>query len=288
MNFSVLPPEINSARMHGGAGSGPMLAAAAAWDGLAAELGSAAASFGSVTSGLAGGSWQGPASAAMVAAAAPYVGWLGGAAARAQGAAQQARAVAAAYEAALAATVHPLTVAANRTNLVRLVASNLFGQNAPAIAATEAHYEARWAQDVAAMVGYHAGASAAAAQVAPWQQALFNLSTKLAALLGLAPVTNPKPIGDPDLVSQVTKIGPLTQTSLSDPDDHFFDSISFSTKSFTDTTTSGFEPTLGLGVPGHTVSTFTSPVFPFLNHTITLPVTDPIARLFWALLPLGL
>ncbi|REL75731.1 PPE domain-containing protein, partial [Mycobacterium tuberculosis] len=51
MNFSVLPPEINSGRMFFGAGSGPMLAAAAAWDGLAAELGLAAESFGLVTSG---------------------------------------------------------------------------------------------------------------------------------------------------------------------------------------------------------------------------------------------
>lgn len=55
VNFSVLPPEINSGRMFFGAGSGPMLAAAAAWDGLAAELGLAAESFGLVTSGLAGG-----------------------------------------------------------------------------------------------------------------------------------------------------------------------------------------------------------------------------------------
>lgn len=58
VNFSVLPPEINSGRMFFGAGSGPMLAAAAAWDGLAAELGLAAESFGLVTSGLAGGSGQ--------------------------------------------------------------------------------------------------------------------------------------------------------------------------------------------------------------------------------------
>ncbi|OOK78567.1 PPE family protein [Mycobacterium kansasii] len=33
MNFVILPPEINSARVYLGAGSGPMLAAAAAWDG---------------------------------------------------------------------------------------------------------------------------------------------------------------------------------------------------------------------------------------------------------------
>ncbi|ORC04348.1 hypothetical protein B1T48_26990, partial [Mycobacterium persicum] len=61
MNFSVLPPEINSARMFVGAGPGPMLSAAAAWDGLAGELQAAATSFSSVTSELAGAAWQGPA-----------------------------------------------------------------------------------------------------------------------------------------------------------------------------------------------------------------------------------
>ncbi|VAZ77292.1 putative PPE family protein PPE42 [Mycobacterium persicum] len=59
MEFVVLPPEVNSARMYAGAGSEPMLAAAAAWDGLAGELDSAAAWFSSVTTGLAGSSWQG-------------------------------------------------------------------------------------------------------------------------------------------------------------------------------------------------------------------------------------
>ncbi len=83
MNFSVLPPEVNSARMFVGAGPGPMLSAAAAWDGLAAELQAAATSFSSVTSELAGAAWQGPASAAMAAAAAPYMGWLTAAAAQA-------------------------------------------------------------------------------------------------------------------------------------------------------------------------------------------------------------
>ena len=51
MDFAILPPEINSGRMYAGPGSGPMLAAAAARDGLASELGSAAASFSSVASG---------------------------------------------------------------------------------------------------------------------------------------------------------------------------------------------------------------------------------------------
>ncbi|MGB9303966.1 MAG: PPE family protein, partial [Mycobacterium sp.] len=76
MSFAVLPPELNSARIYAGAGSGSMLAAAAAWDGLTTELGLSAASFQSVIAGLAGGPWQGPASEAMASVAAPYVAWL--------------------------------------------------------------------------------------------------------------------------------------------------------------------------------------------------------------------
>jgi PPE-repeat protein len=180
MNFSVLPPEINSALIFAGAGSGPMLAAAAAWDGLANELDAAAESFSSVTSGLAAQAWQGPASQAMAAAATPYAGWLSTAAAHASGAATQAQAVASAFESALAATVHPAAVAANRSDLVSLVISNLFGQNAPAIAATEGQYQDMWAQDVAALVGYHGSASAAAAQLLTPAQALQNLPTPAA------------------------------------------------------------------------------------------------------------
>jgi PPE-repeat protein len=76
VSFLTLPPEINSALMFSGAGSAPISEAAAAWDGLASELGSAADSFGSVTAGLAGQAWQGPASAAMVAAAGPVFGMV--------------------------------------------------------------------------------------------------------------------------------------------------------------------------------------------------------------------
>src|SRR6516162_7099223 len=148
MSFLVLPPETNSALMHAGAGSAPMLAAAAAWDGLAAELGSAAQSFSSVTSGLASDAWQGAASAAMLSTAVRYTAVLSAAAIQAQTAAAQAQAVASEFESALAATVHPALVTANRNQFVQLVFSNLFGQNAPAIAAAESDYEAMWARDV--------------------------------------------------------------------------------------------------------------------------------------------
>jgi len=176
MDFLTLPPEVNSVRVYAGLGSGSMLPAAAAWNGLAAELRSAAASFGEVTSGLSGGWWQGPSSAAMGDAAAAYVAWLGAAATRAEQAASQAQVMAGAFEAAFAETVHPAAVAANRAQLVSLAGSNLFGQNATAVAAIEAEYEQMWAQDVAAMVGYHAAASAAGDQLMPWQQPPQSLS----------------------------------------------------------------------------------------------------------------
>ncbi len=156
--FLFFPPEINSALMYGGAGPGPLLTAASAWEALAADLAAAGASFESVVTGVAAGPWTGPSSAAMVAAATPYLQWLISAAGQAEIAAAQATAAATAYEAAFMATVPPPEVLANRIRLLMLMATNFFGQNTPAIAMTEIEYMEMWAQDVAAMVGYHVGA----------------------------------------------------------------------------------------------------------------------------------
>ncbi|OBJ75813.1 hypothetical protein A9W97_09375 [Mycobacterium gordonae] len=169
LDFAALPPEINSARMYTGPGSGPMLAAASAWHGLAAELRATALSYDAVLSTLTGAEWLGPASASMAAAAVPQVAWLSATAAQAEQTAAQAAAAAAAFEAAFAATVPPPLVAANRTQLAALVATNILGQNTPAIAATEAQYFQMWAQDAAAMYGY-AGSSATAAQLSPFAE----------------------------------------------------------------------------------------------------------------------
>ena len=170
MDFAFLPPEINSGRMYDGPGSGPMLTAAAAWDGLATELHSAATSYGSVISELSAGPWLGAASAAMTAAAAPYVAWMQSTASQAEQTAIQAKAAAAAYEVTFAAMVPPPVIEANRALLQALVATNLFGQNSPAIAATETLYAEMWAQDATAMFGY-AGASASATALTPFTPA---------------------------------------------------------------------------------------------------------------------
>lgn len=169
MDFMTLPPEVNSTRMYAGPGAGPMLAAAAAWEAMATELYSTANSYQSVISGLAAGPWLGPSSLAMTTAASTYVAWLTDTAARADETAGGAQAAAAAYEAAFAATVPPPEVAANRSLLASLVATNLLGQNTSAIAATEAQYGEMWAQDVAAMFGY-AGSAAAATRLTPFSQ----------------------------------------------------------------------------------------------------------------------
>jgi PPE-repeat protein len=63
--------------------------------------------------------------------------------------------------------VPPPLIAANRASLAALVATNIVGQNTPAIAATEAQYAQMWAQDAGAMYGY-AGASAAATRLTPF------------------------------------------------------------------------------------------------------------------------
>jgi PPE-repeat protein len=167
MDYGAFPPEFNSARMYAGPGPESMLVGASAWNGLAAELRSVASSYESVISGLTDGSWLGPSSAAMEAAATPYVEWLNATAVEAEMTATQAQAAAGAYQTAFAMTVPPALIAENRFQLMQLVATNLLGQNTPAIAAAQAQYGEMWAQDAAAMYGYAAHSAAITSHVKP-------------------------------------------------------------------------------------------------------------------------
>jgi len=144
-----------------------MMAAAAAWDEIAAEVGVAANGYNSVVTELISGPWVGPASISMISAITPFISWLSAVAAQAEEAASQGRVAAAAFEAAFAMTVPPPVIAANRVLLANLIATNFFGQNTPAIAATEAQYMEMWAQDAVAMYGY-AASSAMASELAPF------------------------------------------------------------------------------------------------------------------------
>ncbi|MCV7409014.1 PPE family protein [Mycobacterium florentinum] len=153
MDFAALPPEINSGLMYSGPGSRSMMDAATAWDGLATRLYGAAAQCSSATANLA--------------AAPAHADWLNGVAAQAAQTATQATKAASAYELALAATVAPAAIQANRMLRTWLAETNCLGQSSPAIADAESDYDHMWAQDVDTMHTY-ARASADAAAVTPF------------------------------------------------------------------------------------------------------------------------
>jgi PPE-repeat protein len=163
LDFGALPPEVNSGRLYAGPGSAPIMAAASAWQAMAGQLETVVRGYSAVISGLQGDSWSGNAASAMANAAAPYVDWIATAATQAEETAGQARAAAAAYEAAFAAIVPPALVAANRTQYAALVTANIFGQYTAQIAAAEAAYADMWAQDAQAMYSYASASSTATA-----------------------------------------------------------------------------------------------------------------------------
>jgi PPE-repeat protein len=179
MSFSLLPPEINSALMFTGAGSGPLLEAATAWDALAADLESTATQYQTLITNLTTGPWLGPSSAKMAAATAPYIAWLQNTAATAAQTGSQAKVAAAAYQSAYASMVPLPEIAANRALLAELVANNFLGQNTGAIATTEANYLDMWIQDALVMDTYQVNSKAAS--TLPAQTAVPQVASGLPA-----------------------------------------------------------------------------------------------------------
>src|SRR6201993_4719967 len=185
LDFAGIPPEITSALLYTGAGSGPLMAAAAGWSNLAAELSTTATSWESIVGTLTTGQWLGAGSAAAAAAAEPIVSWLTTAAAAAEQAATPATSSAAAYEAAFSGVIPPPAIAANRAQLAALVATNFLGINTPAIMATEAEYAEFWVQDAVTMYIYQA-ASTAAAVLQPLAPASPSTNPAAAGIQGAA------------------------------------------------------------------------------------------------------
>ena len=83
-----------------------------------------------------------------------------------------------------------------------------------------------WAQDVAAMTGYHAGASAAAAAAVAAAAVIERVWLPGSPeLLGLNPVVSPVP-GNPGLMSQTLNVGSqLSLTSYADTGNNNFDAF---------------------------------------------------------------
>ena len=160
IDFGILPPEITSALIHSGPGAWSLIDAAAVWQELSLELEQALNGYTMELSALAA-VWQGPSSAALTEAVQPYLAWLATTAQQCQEIAASMGVVTTAFELTHWTVVHPSVVAANRTRLAALIATNFFGINLPAIAETEAEYNAMWVNNAAAMYRY-AGTSLAA------------------------------------------------------------------------------------------------------------------------------
>ncbi|OBA57505.1 hypothetical protein A5647_23700 [Mycobacterium sp. 1100029.7] len=163
IDFSAIPPEINSTLIYTGPGAVPLMAAATAYANLAAEVSATATQWESVISLLTTEQWTGGGSAAAAAAAQPIVDYLTQTAATLEQAATQATASAAAYETAFAATVPPALVLSNRATQAALLPFAVIPVVAAEIAALDAQYAEFWVQDAVAMSTYQAASTAAGA-----------------------------------------------------------------------------------------------------------------------------
>ncbi|MDT5173155.1 MAG: hypothetical protein QOG37_406, partial [Mycobacterium sp.] len=162
MEFIALPPEVSSALIHSGPGAGSLLEAAGAWQSLGADLEETAGSYSAVLSTLAA-EWHGPSTLAMIESVTPFLTWLRATAAQCLQLSSSAQVAAAAFGSTLTSVVHPSVVAANRTQLAQLLATNGFGKNLAAIAATEDQYQRMWASNSAALYRYEAASAQATA-----------------------------------------------------------------------------------------------------------------------------
>ncbi len=176
--------------IYAGPGSGSLMAAASAWNGVAAEMTSAALGLDQIVTQLSGEEWLGPASASMAAAVQPYVGWMTTTAGQAEEAAAQAQSAAAAYETVLASVIPPPLIMLNRTELSQAMATNVLGQNNGVIAQLEAQYQEFWANNSSAMYSY-ASQSAAAANVTPFKSAPAVANPAAAATQAAANTSTP-------------------------------------------------------------------------------------------------
>lgn len=181
-----IPPEINAFRltMMGAGPTAHVPVVAAYSDAAATHLEQAAQQ--AVTTIATAPSFVGFGGDSMVSAATPMSMWMSAAGAHASAAAATVQGAMAGYSAAVAATIpHPVVVQ-NRLRQAALVASNILGQNTPAIAATEAEYADFWAQNASAMMGYLASTTAAVNALSVPLAPLTDMTDPAGAASGLA------------------------------------------------------------------------------------------------------
>jgi PPE-repeat protein len=156
MIWHAMPPELNTARLMFGAGSMPMLQAAAGWEAFAIELETQADELAGSLAALTS-AWSGTASERAVAATMPMVVWLRTVSAQALKRAAQATAQASSYDAAMVTTPPIPEIEANHVTHAVLEATNFLGINTVPIGVNEFDYFVRmWNQAAGAMDVYAA------------------------------------------------------------------------------------------------------------------------------------
>lgn len=158
-----LPPEVNAIRLTTGPGAAAMAPVVAAYQAAGITHIEQGAQMLTTAAATATGSWQGQGGTAMMAAAIPKSEWHIEAGAHAEKAGALIGSAAAAHSAAVAATIPYPVVIANRIREATLQATNIIGQNTPAIIESNVEYGEFWSQNASAMSTYASAASGIAA-----------------------------------------------------------------------------------------------------------------------------
>ncbi|ALL56262.1 PPE family protein [Mycobacterium haemophilum] len=185
MFFDSLPPEIISAKMYTGAGPDSMFAAAAEWENTCYAMRDTVGPLAAAVAVLQE-QWLGASAIGMAEAAAPYRQWLDVLCWQIYRTAEQAYRLVEAYSDARQMVVSPEAIAWNRTQFQALIAADMFGENASAIAAVENQYHRFWAWNVKVMEAYAAAVADRLSKITPWPEPPEITSEVRVALGGVA------------------------------------------------------------------------------------------------------
>lgn len=168
LEATALPPEINSANIYAGPGPDSMLAAAVKWRNILPEMYYASESFRQILEKLQE-QWASPSATQVANAAMAFQRWLVALAQHIDRTSNLAFRLVDAYHHAHEMTVHPNAIAWNRVQLQQLMVTDLFGENAAAIAALEEQYQRFWVVDVEVIETYANEVRKALSRLTPWK-----------------------------------------------------------------------------------------------------------------------
>ncbi len=194
-SWSAFPPEVNAGQLMLGDQGASIEAAAIAYDVLAAALMAEAAQMAATTGSAAADGFIGAGGTAMMATAVPYIAALQTLAAWVEQSAASAAAILQAYVTAKAAMIQVPVCETNRVSQAGFVATNIIGQNTPAIIALDMEYfDFFWPLNASNMGGYE------------------GIVTTVITTLGIPPPPAPMTANPAGMAAQAGAIGEAAAT----------------------------------------------------------------------------